>query len=147
MKKIILFFLIFFSFHLSIESSIEQLDNIKKEQELKKLKDDLYNLEGSTFYKKHLSPMNTIREKTAFLIAVTGLFGSMIAPFKMVKSNSGHPVALFGRRLAVMASSLCATTALACTVSFFRPFVWYQEHKCQRLKKKIFELKSTQQTI
>jgi hypothetical protein len=143
MKKIILFFLIFFSFHSSIESSIEQLDNIKKEQREKKLKDDLYTLEGSIFYKKYLSPVNTLREKTAFLIAVTGLFGSMIAPFKIVKSNSGHPIAIIGTRLAVMATTLCASTTVACAVSFFRPILWYHEVQRDRLKKKIFELQGT----
>lgn len=118
-------------------------DLIKKQQESKKLQEQLYQLESSLFYKKHLSPMNIIRERAAFLIAVGGLSGSIITPFKMVKSNSGHPVTIFGTRLAVMATTLCATATVACAVSFFRPFLWYQEHQCDRLKKKIFELKHT----
>lgn len=141
MKKIILFLLIFFSFHSFIESSIEQLDSIKKQQEVKKLKDDLYALEGSIFYKKYLSPINTLRENTAFLIAIAGLCGSIIAPFKIVKTNSGQ--ALLGTRLAVMATTLCATTTAACAVSFFRPFLWFAEHKRESLKKKIFELEKS----
>jgi hypothetical protein len=118
-------------------------DSIKKQQESQKLHEQLYELESSLFYKKHLSPMNIIREKTAFLIAVTGLFGSMIAPFKMVKSNSGHPVTIIGTRLAVMATTLCASTTVACAVSFFRPILWYHEVQRDRLKKKIFELQGT----
>lgn len=119
------------------EQQKEQIKNQKKQRELQ---EKLFSLEHSIFYKKHLSPMNTIRERTAFFIAIAGLCGSFVTPFKLVKGSPQHPFATLGRRLAVMATTLCFTTTAACAISFLRPILWYQEYRAERLKKKIFDL-------
>lgn len=115
----------------------------QKQQEIKKLKDDLYTLEGAIFYKKHLSPVNTLREKTAFIIAIAGICASCVTPFKFVKTNPKHRIQSYAKRLGIMAITMGSCALSAGAVSFFRPTLWYQEYKRDCIKKKIFELQSS----
>lgn len=108
------------------------------------LKQELYQLESEIFYTKHLSYFNTIREKTAFMVAIAGILGSGIAPFKVIESDEGRPLHTISRRMGVCAGLLGATAATAGTISYVRPILWYKEHKRTVLKNKIFELKSAQ---
>lgn len=113
---------------------------IPAKNSLNSLKEDLYQLESQIFYTKHLAYSNTIRERTAFIVAIAGICGSLVTPFKLVKNNPQHRIRTFGRRLAVMVTTLCATTTAAFAISFLRPVLWYKEHKRDTLKKKIFDL-------
>lgn len=123
--------------------SIQKNDGYQNQQEVKKLKDDLYALEGSIFYKKHLSPMNTVREKTAFVIALAGICASCVTPFKLVPSDSKHRIKSYLHRGCIGAITFSGCMLSAYAVSFFRPILWYQEHKRESLKNKIFELQNS----
>lgn len=127
------------------EEATKRLTATQIQKEEKKLKDALYELESRIFYTKHLSPIKTVHERTAFMIMVAGACGSLVTPFKLIKSSPHHPFKTFTKRLAVMATTLCFTTTAAYTISFMRPFLWYQEHRAEKLKKKIFDLQNVKQ--
>ncbi len=137
---------LFYPFSYSIspdQINSSQKDAFQTQQQVKKLKDDLYALEGSIFYKKHLSPMNTMREKTAFVIALAGICASCITPFKLIPSDPKHRMKSYLHRGGIAAITFSGCMLSAYAVSFFRPILWYQEHKRDSLKKKIFELQNS----
>lgn len=112
----------------------------KNQKDEKKLKEQLNDLEGEIFKKKYLSLMNPIRDKTAFLIAIVGLCGSFIIPFKVVKKDNKHPFKTAGKRFGVMSATLGATAITTLIVTFFKPTLWYQQYRRENVKKKIFDL-------
>lgn len=103
------------------------------------LKEELYKLEGEIFYKKHFAYSNALRERAAFIVAIGGIVGSGIAPFKLIEGRHSY-MQTFIKRMGVCAASLCATLSTAYTISYFRPVLWYKEHQRDLLKKKIIEL-------
>lgn len=125
-------------------SAIMHASPVKTESELK---EQLYELEGKLFYKKHLAYSKTIREKTAFIVGLAGIAGSFAAPFKLVKSNPRHPVNTFAKRVSVCAVCLCAATTAVCSIEYLRPIIYWHEYKRDRLKAKIFELQNAQKKI
>ncbi|CAN5146480.1 hypothetical protein BH09DEP1_BH09DEP1_1120 [soil metagenome] len=114
--------------------------NLKNEQESQKLKDELNRLEGSILYKRCCSPINTIRERTAFMIAVAGTCGSLVAPFKLIKSNPRHPMRTIAQRICVTVVSFSAAATAACILAYVRPILWWHEYKRDRLKEKILKI-------
>ncbi|GMU19484.1 MAG: hypothetical protein AMXMBFR12_06760 [Candidatus Babeliales bacterium] len=136
MKK--LFFLLLFSLHTPATSPNKDL--VKKELEVKNLKQELYELESQIFYTKHLSLFNTLRDKTAFLIGAAGLIGSCVTPFKFVKSSPHHPYRVWAKRAKIAGATLAASISCAAALTYIRPILWLKEEKKKRLQYKIFEL-------
>lgn len=111
-----------------------------KQKNVTKLKEELDKLEGSILYKRCCSPFNIIRERTAFALAIAGIAGSFVAPFKLVKSNPRHPVKTFTQRVGVSTAALTITVTAAFVLSYSRPVLWWHEYKRDGIKTKLYEL-------
>lgn len=149
MNKLFTFFLLIFLIKdcKAMDNSIWPVAPSKKTHEQKRLKDELYELESQIFYTKHLSPINIIRERMAFLIGATGLMGSFIVPFKLIKSSPDNPYHVLAKRAKITGATIVASTGAACVLTYVRPILWAKEHKKNNLELKIFKLQNAQTKI